>query len=111
MGPQEEVILIAIQATGEDREDIMRNVMAVLPHSGDPRPGMGLGTDSDFGIECWWIAEDDRSDGSDCDSAIFVHKGLQRFASKILAAFDFTGKGNITPMGRNDKNNFDGEQV
>jgi hypothetical protein len=28
-------------------------------------------------IDCWWIAEDDRIDGSDNDSAVFVPKGFQ----------------------------------
>lgn len=23
-------------------------------------------------VECWWVAEDDRTDGSDRDSAVFV---------------------------------------
>jgi hypothetical protein len=31
----------------------------------------------DSGIDCWWIAEDDRHDGSDNDSAIFVPQGSQ----------------------------------
>ena len=34
------------------------------------------------GIDCWWVAEDDRTDRSDCDSAIFVPRGGQAdFAS------------------------------
>lgn len=28
-------------------------------------------------VDCWWIAEDDRHDGSDNDSAIFVPRGSQ----------------------------------
>ena len=31
----------------------------------------------DGSIDCWWIAEDDLHDGSDCDSAIFVPRGGQ----------------------------------
>jgi hypothetical protein len=33
-------------------------------------------------VDSWWIAEDDRQDRSDCDSAIFVPRGAQMdFAS------------------------------
>lgn len=35
-------------------------------------------------IESWWVAEDDRHDRSDLDSAVFVHKGSQREALAIL---------------------------
>lgn len=37
-----------------------------------------LGPNSeDATIDSWWIAEDDRHDGSDNDSAIFVPRGAQ----------------------------------
>lgn len=39
------------------------------------------------GIDCWWIAEDDRIDGSDNDSAIFVPWGAQADAASHLRAW------------------------
>lgn len=33
---------------------------------------------------CWWIAEDDRLDGSDNDSAVFVPKGSQADAGHYI---------------------------
>lgn len=44
-----------------------------------PRP-QGLGRDDMPGndwLDCWWVAEDDRHDRSDCDSAVFVPMGTQ----------------------------------
>lgn len=54
-----------------------------------PRPE----SDATPWLECWWVAEDDRNDGSDCDSAQFVRyaKGggsadaLRRKADALLA--------------------------
>lgn len=37
-------------------------------------------------VEAWWIAEDDRNDGSDNDSAVFVRMGDQAMAADLLAA-------------------------
>jgi hypothetical protein len=37
-------------------------------------------------IESWWIAEDIRVDGSDCDSAVFVNRGRQHEAFLALRA-------------------------
>ena len=39
----------------------------------------------DTGIDQWWVAEDERYDGSDCDSAVFVPIGKQKkWAVKVL---------------------------
>ena len=35
-------------------------------------------------IDCWWVAEDDRTDGSDNDSAIFVPRGAQSTLSDVV---------------------------
>lgn len=32
----------------------------------------------------WWIAEDDRSDRSDCDSAVFVPNGMTQAEAKAV---------------------------
>ena len=41
-------------------------------------------------MECWWIAEDDRRDGSDNDSAVFVHPGKQMEAYRLLRLHQLT---------------------
>jgi hypothetical protein len=38
----------------------------------------------DSPIDCWWIAEDDRHDGSDNDSAVFVPRGAQSDVASLL---------------------------
>ena len=35
-------------------------------------------------IESWWIAEDERYDGSDCDSAVFVPVGMQAATTRLI---------------------------
>lgn len=35
-------------------------------------------------VDCWWIAEDDRHDRSDNDSAIFVPRGAQEDFTEVL---------------------------
>lgn len=63
--------LVAVVAHNQD--DLKKFLLA-SPHG----PG-GDGT-----IDCWWIAEDDREDGSDCDSAIFVPRGGQEDVSSVV---------------------------
>lgn len=41
-------------------------------------------TGTDPVIEQWWIAEDDRTDGSDNDSAIFVPRGSKADMSSVI---------------------------
>ena len=64
----EHVILVAVGVRGRTREAAERALHQVMP-----RPSSG----PHALVECWWIAEDDRHDGSDNDSAIFVPKGSQ----------------------------------
>ena len=47
------------------------------------------------GITSYWVAEDDRQDGSDCDSAVFVHPGAQHKAASVLHAAGLTNNCNI----------------
>lgn len=59
-----------------------------------PRPGVGLSADHSAHLECWWVAEDDREDGSDNDSAVYVHPGNQQAAYDLLRAHGLTGECN-----------------
>lgn len=56
-----------------------------------PRPGHALDIQTTEGevinepyVECWWVAEDDRHDRSDNDSAVFVNYGDKGTAFAIL---------------------------
>lgn len=58
------VVLIAVEVRASSQEDAQR-LMA--------RPSLA----GEY-VESWWFAEDDRYDGSDNDSAVFVPKGDQK---------------------------------
>ena len=70
------VILVAFQVEGDTRKDAHEQLFDYLPNHPSPKTTPGL--------ECWWVAEDDRLDNSDNDSAVFVTPGKQRIASFIL---------------------------
>lgn len=55
------------------------------------------------GITSWWEAEDDRADGSDNDSAVFVRPGLQSRALFWLNAYGFTPDCNLQPATRGNR--------
>jgi len=69
------VILVAFEVYGDDEQTAQEHLMAALPR---PEP---VTRD----LECWWVAEDQRFDRSDCESAVFVPLGMtQRQARAIL---------------------------
>lgn len=80
----EHVILVAFQVKAVDRAEAQNLLMEQLP-----RPSMN-------DIECWWVAEDDRIDGSDCDSAVFVKPGAQAIAVDLLHGMDLTDDCNLS---------------
>lgn len=64
-GPEtEHVILVAIEVMGRGRYEAHDVAMSMLD---DARKRLPEGREVS-----WWVAEDDRLDGSDCDSAVFV---------------------------------------
>ncbi len=78
----EHVILVAISVEAPSREaahDLVHTAMAEVR----------------TGVESWWVAEDDRRDGSDNDSAVFVRQGFQREALHVLFHAGLTAGHNI----------------
>lgn len=78
----EHVVLVAFTVNATDRESAQRALMRLLP-----RPGSGSFVGPAV-IDSWWIAEDDRIDGSDNDSAVFVPMGSQQAAVRSLSAME-----------------------
>lgn len=78
---EEHVILVAFVVSAPSRPAAMDMIeMRHLPdmltiHSNEIR---------DNGVTGWWFAEDDRTCGSDNDSAVFVPKGRQADAVVIV---------------------------
>lgn len=66
-------ILVAVVVQGHDRESAERAL-----HDALPVPGVSNDIDS------WWIAEDERYDRSDCDSAVFCGVGHQHKARDLI---------------------------
>lgn len=83
---QEHVVLVAFEVTAGSRTEaevrLTRALQSVLEKNGGP-------------AESWWVAEDDRHDGSDNDSAIFVHPGSQWEAATILRKHGLTEQWNV----------------
>ncbi len=76
----EHVILLAVVVPAESRKDAeeyLHTRPSLTPVSWD-------GTETSPVIDSWWVAEDERYDGSDCDSAVFVKPGKQREAVAVL---------------------------
>ena len=96
--PKDETILVAFSVAGAaSREEAHRFLEVLIPKSGsthDSGPGTRMY------IESWWVAEDDRQDGSDNDSAVFVSPGNQAIASALLHAQGMTPDCNIVSPDR-----------
>lgn len=79
---QTHVFLVAVAIEGDmTREQAETSLHHALPRPNAhyPSPAGTLAT-----VECWWVAEDDRRDGSDNDSAVFVTPGNQQVAYDVL---------------------------
>lgn len=76
-------ILVAVTVETHDRAQAHDRLMRILP-----RPG-GVPW-----LESWWVAEDDRRDGSDNDSAVFVERGSQHRAHVELVKAGLTAEHN-----------------
>jgi hypothetical protein len=83
----EHVFLVAVTVEAEDREAAERHLHTVLPAPGAE-------------VESWWVAEDDRRDGSDCDSAVFVTPGQQTQALHVLLRAGLTAGHNVVTRGQ-----------
>lgn len=86
---QTHTFLVAIEVEADDdltRADAERYLHGRLPDRGGITP---------LTVASWWIAEDDRLDGSDNDSAIFVPKGEASLSEmeRELLLMDFDAYG------------------
>lgn len=64
------VILVAFEVAADTRDAAQDALM-------DRMVPMLQSRDETSPVESWWIAEDDRRDGSDAHSAVFVPMGTQ----------------------------------
>lgn len=73
-----DVVMIAFDVEGSNIEDVHNWLMDQMPEPGTH------GDAGEINFDSWWVANDDRFDGSDCDSAVFVAPGKQKEARKVL---------------------------
>ena len=87
------VFLVAVAIEGDlTREEAEIALARTLPRPNIDGAWVGDARDPKKAeVECWWIAEDDRRDGSDNDSAVFVTPGFQQ------AAYDLLHENGMTP--------------
>lgn len=74
-----DVVLVAFHVRGKNAEFVQQSLIDLLPDS----PDGFVDETVDFEMDAWWIA-DDRIGTGDCDSAVFVHKGEQEAARRLL---------------------------
>lgn len=76
----EHVIIVAFGVTAESRKEAEEFLHGALPRPNEtvPLPAQR--------IEDWWVAEDERYDRSDNDSAVFCIPGKQQEARDLLRA-------------------------
>lgn len=85
---REHVILAAFTVEAATRAQAHAAVLQGMPHPGGA-------------ITSWWVAEDDRTDGSDLDAAVFVSPGKQQAAHFLLERAGLTASHN-EPVGEVD---------
>lgn len=82
---EEHTIIVAITVTAADRELAQEALTSWMP---TPREGYTLLSERGRAVlESWWIAEDDATDGNDCDSAIFVPRGAQDTMRDVIRGY------------------------
>jgi hypothetical protein len=85
----EHVILVAVSVTAPTREIAEAHLHIALPRPTYIPEGTAAFVDS------WWVAEDDRRDGSDNDSAVFVNPGRQAQAYALLESVGLANQGGL----------------
>lgn len=74
-----DVLLIAFDISGPSPEACENFIKNYLPDAGDHTY-----KSEKFYLDSWWAANDQRFDGSDTMSAVFVSKGSQKQARELL---------------------------
>lgn len=102
MKREEHVILVAVSVTIEDGGTSREQAEKAL-HVRLNTPGFRTPNSSTY-VDSWWIAEDDRRDGSDCGSAVFIpgdgsdpDRLTQRQASAVLNIADRMNRDGVDP--------------
>jgi hypothetical protein len=105
-GNNHHIFLVAFDVRASSRKEAETHLAKCLPVPGDVMDStvqVHKGKPITFWIAKWWVAEDDRRDGSDGDSAVFCDFGTQHQASSLLDEVGYTNRTNVIPAGRYPK--------
>jgi len=78
-----DVLMVAFDLRGRSAEDVHYWLQERMPHGDSEYEDANRG---EIRLDSWWVANDERFDGSDCDSAVFVSMGNQKAARALLRA-------------------------
>lgn len=83
----EHVILVAFTVFGDTRETAEAALTQAIDIYHLQERVTVVDPDGNYpAVDSWWVAEDDRNDGSDNDSAVFVTPGNKAAAASLLLA-------------------------
>lgn len=77
-----DVLMVAFDVTADDRAAAEAFILNYMPETGRQTFG-----GSQINLDSFWVADDGRLDDSDTDSAVFVPKGSQDRARRVLKAY------------------------
>jgi len=76
-----DVIMVAFDLRGRSAKDVHYWLQERMPNGDSDYED---GNRGEIRLDSWWVANDERFDGSDCDSAVFVSMGKQAEARALL---------------------------
>lgn len=74
-----DVIMVAFDVTGPNAQTVHEWLHSQMPRTEEHYVPQGK-----INLDSWWVANDERYDRSDCDSAVFVNMGMQKEARGFL---------------------------
>lgn len=77
-----DVLMVAFDLRGASAEDVHTWLQRRMPRADTAYRSAASGLT--VTLDSWWVANDERFDGSDCDSAVFVKPGNQAAARRLL---------------------------
>jgi hypothetical protein len=77
-----DVLLVAFDLRGSSAEEVQNWLKRRMPRGDTAYHSVTSGLT--VTLDSWWIANDERFDGSDCDSAVFVKPGMQEISREVL---------------------------
>jgi len=85
-----DVVMVAFDVMGPNASIVHEWLHNQMPKTGDALARGDKDETVVVNLDAWWVANDERYDGSDCDSAVFVPMGKQDEARRLLREHGIT---------------------